>query len=481
MLGITRARSAQVAQGKILAHLGVQASSQGASPAKAIAKRDQREAELQTPASMRNPEKTMNTDKPPPTSLEGAFERETAEGSENQQETTARDAAISRNQNVGRSQPATSEHLKDTSPEVVGSSSSAEQTKEQAPRQQQSKAGSQPGLTQLPLRKQDLYLGIFLGFMSGVAAVRQEISQLVALEIERRAPKAAEDIMAAIKGSEPLRAQFEALLAESKPLQAVEREARQVAAELEPCRLQLQEVMDGQEEVKRALEETKQKGTKVEQEWQQVQRGQKQDKKTYADMLKMKEEIQATLQTKLQNDLSAAQHKHLEQRLEQRDREEQVHRTFKVFGTVPGVSDKDNAYTQAQAALKPLGLGQAHVESAKLLPNKKDGAKPVLCFRLASVHHATEVRACRRQLKGKGYVLVDELTSEEYQRFTALRPQYQALRAANKPVWFERARLFTSSIRDGRRRVEELQPSPAPPPGAPPGPSAGGASASTSK
>ena len=320
-----------------------------------------------------------------------------------------------------------------------------------------------------------------MGFLSGVAAVKQQLPQLVATEMERRAPTAAADFLAAMKESELLLSQLEELLAESQRFQAVEREARQVADEQQFCQQQVQEVMDGHERLKKEVEVMQEQHAKSEQEWQLVQRGQKQGQKTYADMLKMKEEIQTNLQTKLQNDLAAVQQKHLEQRLEQRDREELVHRTFKVFGTVPGVSDKDNAYTQAQAALKPLGLGQACVESAKLMLSKKDGAKPVLCFRLASMHHATEVRACRKQLKGKGYVLVDELTAEEYQRFTALRPQYQALRAANKPVWFERARLFTSSFRDGRRRVEELQPPPAPPPGAPPGPSAAGASASISK
>ena len=352
--GTTRASAAGPRE-QILAHLDVQASTQGqASPsnAKVVAKRNKHEAELETPASVKNPVKSMNRDSSAPTSLEGAFEQETADVSKQQEkkQDQAKKAAGSRGQKAAGSDTTTSGDQHDTSPELAGSSSGA-QAREQEPPQKHNKPSAQPNqgaAPKLPLRNRTLLAGVFsMGVWSVAGALRQEFSQL-RTDVARLKQQGPDELLAALKVSEPLKLQLEELVKATKAVQEIEREARQVAEEMKPLQVQMEEVMGSVKELKTEVKVQQER----EQEWQQVQKGQK---KSYADLLKTREEmeksIQSKLQTKLQSDLAAAQ----QTQREQRDREEKVHRTFKVFGAVPGTTDRDNAYTQAQAALTPLG------------------------------------------------------------------------------------------------------------------------------
>lgn len=428
----------------VLAHLNVQAPNLSAnSPSKPVAaKRDKAVAGLQTPASTAQPTKAANREigEMSATSLQDAFDKETAQNPIQQQQ---------QKQQQQQQETAGNDNIK--VPVVVGSGS-AESSKQQEQRQPAASACN----ISLPSRMSKLLIAC--AYSMGV-----QHSTIAAVAAVRR--------------------QFPDLLLNSEPLQETLRELRQVVHEQVPVVQQVVEATESckdlQEKCKNIEQELAQL-KKKEHEWQQTYpKTDKQGQKSYAEVMKISKELEkkvVSMESDLHSRFAAAQ----QQLREDWDKEEKVQRTFKAFGSVPGVTDKDSAYVQAQAALKLLGLEQSPVEMAKMLYSKKEGSKPVLCFRLASAHHATELRARRRGLKGKGYVLVDELTAEEYQRFAALRPRYKELKAAGQSVWWERARLFTSSTQDGRRKVEELQP-PERPLNSPTAPRKGAKGASTSK
>jgi len=107
--------------------------------------------------------------------------------------------------------------------------------------------------------------------------------------------------------------------------------------------------------------------------------------------------------------------------------------------------------------LHPQGGSELHVDvcDVRLLtrkgqqrnePQSAAAGSPAVSFQVKDRLQAEDIRRLRGQLKGKNICVFDELTPDEYARFKALKPQFDAAKKDRKEAYFRRARLFINKV-----------------------------------
>ena len=112
-------------------------------------------------------------------------------------------------------------------------------------------------------------------------------------------------------------------------------------------------------------------------------------------------------------------------------------RTFKILGNAPV---GPNPRASVIRALEAMGLEQLSIEHARALSGKE--GRDTLIFRLTHREDAERVRRARKNLKGLGYAVVDELSTAEYAVFKLLQPAWAKAREERRRTWWVRERLF---------------------------------------